>query len=227
MTHSVSMLSDLRRPKNNGTVAPNKHNHNLEAEQNVLGCLLIQGGSLVKKLPPRLEHGDFFKPAHGIIFDAILDLTAENKLCDPVSVAEYLGRGECGQQILSSIGGFNYVAQLANAPIVTGEKACEYAVAILQHSVERRIRAAVNDPLLHVNLVEGVEYELRRLKAAAPAEPHIIPAPIDWSTLTGDPPERTWWIPDWLSPHPTLNSGAGGIGKTRLWQTLATSLVIQ
>src|SRR5581483_2119374 len=78
-----------------------------------------------------------------------------------------------------------------------------------------------------VNPVEGVEYELRRLKAAAPAEPHIIPAPIDWSTLTGDPPERTWWIPDWLSPHPSLNSGAGGIGKTRLWQTLATSLVIQ
>lgn len=48
--------------------------------------------------------------------------------------------------------------------------------------------------------------------------------PIDWPSLEGEPPPRTWWIQDWLGPWPTLTSGAGGAGKTRLWQAVATSL---
>jgi hypothetical protein len=56
-------------------------------------------------------------------------------------------------------------------------------------------------------------------KEALPAEP-----PIYWPSLEGEPPPRTWWIQDWLGPWPTLTSGAGGAGKTRLWQAVATSL---
>jgi len=48
---------------------------------------------------------------------------------------------------------------------------------------------------------------------------------IDWSMLAGrTPPERSWYIQDWLGPAPTLCSGGGGIGKSLLWQTIATSL---
>lgn len=49
--------------------------------------------------------------------------------------------------------------------------------------------------------------------------------PIDWDELKGDPPPRTWWIQDWLGPWPSLTAGAGGVGKSRLWQTICTSLV--
>jgi RecA-family ATPase len=56
-------------------------------------------------------------------------------------------------------------------------------------------------------------------KALKPPEP-----PIEWPSLDGDPPPRMWWIQDWLGPWPTLTSGAGGAGKTRLWQAVATSL---
>jgi hypothetical protein len=49
-------------------------------------------------------------------------------------------------------------------------------------------------------------------------------AAIDWDKLVGDPPPRTWWIKDWLGPSPTLTSGAGGTGKTRLWQAVGTAL---
>jgi RecA-family ATPase len=48
--------------------------------------------------------------------------------------------------------------------------------------------------------------------------------PIDWPSLQGEPPPRVWWFPDWLGPDPTLTSGAGGAGKSRLWQALGTSL---
>src|SRR5262245_22752929 len=48
---------------------------------------------------------------------------------------------------------------------------------------------------------------------------------IDWTLLAGrQPPARTWWIQDWLSPAPTLCSGGGGIGKSLLWQTIGTAL---
>ena len=39
-----------------------------------------------------------------------------------------------------------------------------------------------------------------------------------------DAPPFTWWIPGWLSPHPTLLSGRGGVGKSLLALQLAMSL---
>lgn len=56
------------------------------------------------------------------------------------------------------------------------------------------------------------------------AEP-VQPTPIDWREFEGkSPPPRSWWIQDWLGASPTLCSGTGGIGKSLLWQTIATSL---
>ena len=57
----------------------------------------------------------------------------------------------------------------------------------------------------------------------ATREPKYTPG-IAWPSLKGEPPPRVWWIQDWLGPSPTLVAGAGGAGKTRLWQTLATAL---
>jgi hypothetical protein len=53
--------------------------------------------------------------------------------------------------------------------------------------------------------------------------PKALP-PIHWPSLVGEPPPRPWWIQDWLGPSPTLVSGAGGSGKTRLLQMIGTSL---
>ena len=55
-------------------------------------------------------------------------------------------------------------------------------------------------------------------------EATVPSTPIDWDRLDGDPPSRTWWIQDWLGPSPTLCSGAGGVGKTKLLQVVGTSL---
>jgi RecA-family ATPase len=48
--------------------------------------------------------------------------------------------------------------------------------------------------------------------------------PIAWLALHGRAPIRTWWIPQFLTPAPTLLAGAGGSGKSLLMQTLCTSL---
>ena len=51
--------------------------------------------------------------------------------------------------------------------------------------------------------------------------------PIDWPTLQGEPPPRRWLIQDWLGYWPTLVSGGGGAGKSRLMQAVCTSLTTQ
>jgi len=70
------------------------------------------------------------------------------------------------------------------------------------------------------------DFEDESKSANGHAKTTLLPAepPIEWPTLEGEPPPRMWWIQDWLGPWPTLTSGAGGAGKTRLWQAVATSL---
>jgi RecA-family ATPase len=48
---------------------------------------------------------------------------------------------------------------------------------------------------------------------------------LDWQALSSkEPPARDWRIPDWLTTGVTLCAGRGGIGKTTLAQTIASTL---
>lgn len=97
-----------------------------------------------------------------------------------------------------------------------------------------RIDAIVAEPppydLPPLDVYEDYHAPVAKLKAvpnghAKPeAEPIRALPPINWGSLEGEPPPRLWWIQDWLGPWPTITSGAGGAGKTRLWQMIATSL---
>jgi len=68
-------------------------------------------------------------------------------------------------------------------------------------------------------------------------EPHIVPPDdpipdrvprhnyLQWAALDGlDPPPFDWLLDHWLSWHPTLLAGRGGIGKSLLAQQLGTAL---
>ena len=70
--------------------------------------------------------------------------------------------------------------------------------------------------------------EARGNGAAGSSEETVEPikAPINWLELDGrEPPARTWWLQDWLSPAPTLVAGRGGSGKTTIVLTALTALV--
>lgn len=61
---------------------------------------------------------------------------------------------------------------------------------------------------------------------AAPADvARPLSRMLDLSVMAAsDPPEFRWHIPGWLSEHPTLLSGAGGVGKSLLALQLAVAL---
>ena len=62
---------------------------NLEAEQCVLGSILLQQGALVKVLE-LVKPSDFYREAHKIIFMAMVDLFEKNEPQDIITVTNLL-----------------------------------------------------------------------------------------------------------------------------------------
>ena len=83
---------------------------------------------------------DFYKPAHGQIFETILGLYARGEPADAITVADELGR----QGILESIGGKPYIHGLLEAYPTAGS-ARNYARIIDEHALLRRLIEAGNE----------------------------------------------------------------------------------
>lgn len=83
--------------------------HNLEAEQALLGCLLIDAKIQVEVVA-YLKEEDFYAESHKIIFAAMLDIIRKNLPVDLVTLTDELEKkGE-----LESVGGITYITELTN-----------------------------------------------------------------------------------------------------------------
>ncbi len=83
---------------------------NLEAEQAVLGAMLIEKEAIAR-VTELLKGGDFYREAHRLIFEAMLDLYNRNEAVDMITVIELLKR----EDHLERVGGIAYVTSLANS----------------------------------------------------------------------------------------------------------------
>lgn len=120
----------------NGTAPP----QDMAAEQSVLGAMLISPATITD-VTPELEPGDFYRPAHEAIYDAITALHARGEPVDMVTVADELARhpaGPRGRTQLQAIGGAPYLHTLANGVPVAGN-ATHYARIIRDHARARTI----------------------------------------------------------------------------------------
>lgn len=80
---------------------------NLEAEQSVLGAILLENAAMNKAMEILTEE-DFYKTAHRKIYQAMLDLSEHGEVIDQITLTEHLkARGE-----LESVGGAAYLAEL-------------------------------------------------------------------------------------------------------------------
>src|SRR5262245_43916675 len=67
--------------------------NNLEAEESLLGAMLLSRDAIASAV--EIVHtADFYKPAHGHVFDAITSLWSAGEPIDPVTVAEELRRAD-------------------------------------------------------------------------------------------------------------------------------------
>ena len=110
--------------------------HSLEAEQSVLGGLLLDNAA-VDKIGDLLFAADFYNDAHRSVFAAIMNLIADNKPADVVTVAEALG----SLKKLDYVGGMAYLGALVeNVP--TAANIRRYAEIVRERSILRRLAAA-------------------------------------------------------------------------------------
>ncbi|WP_425059406.1 Replicative DNA helicase [Sporomusa carbonis] len=83
---------------------------NVEAEQSVLGAMMIEREA-ISKVSELLRPEDFYREAHRLIYSAMLELFNKNDAVDLVTVVEVLRRNEK----LEPAGGIAYVSALANS----------------------------------------------------------------------------------------------------------------
>ena len=83
--------------------------HSLEAEQALLGCLLIDVKIQVE-IAAFLVEDDFYAESHQYIFNAMLEIIKDNKPVDFVTLTDYLEKNA----ELERAGGITYITELTN-----------------------------------------------------------------------------------------------------------------
>jgi len=129
--------------------------HNIDAEESLLGAMLLSRAA-IDVASESVAPDDFYKPAHGHIYDAITSLSAQGEPVDPVTVAEELRRAD----LLDAIGGpGTLVALQAGTPATSS--AGRYAKIIEEHALMRAMIGAAGEIVeLGYSLPDDVEKAL-------------------------------------------------------------------
>ena len=106
---------------------------NIEAEQAVLGAMLLEREAIAKVME-KLRSEDFYREAHKVIFNAMLELYNRNEAVDLVTVTEVLKKN--GK--LEDVGGIAYVTSLANA-VPTAANVVYHAGIVEEKSILRQL----------------------------------------------------------------------------------------
>jgi replicative DNA helicase len=115
--------------------------HNLEAEQAVLGGILIEKDSINKALEALSSDGaDFYHEAHARLFRAMVTLFDKNIPIDVVTLADLFKDTDS----LSSVGGISYIGEIAEAT-PTAANITYYARIVREKSLLRRVISSATE----------------------------------------------------------------------------------
>jgi replicative DNA helicase len=112
---------------------------NVEAEEHLLGGLLIDKDAIIK-VGDSITESDFYKQNHKIIYEAMKHLFSRHEPIDVLSVANRLEeKGE-----LEGIGGRTYLARLSNV-VTTSSHVNNYAQIIQRKATLRRLISVASE----------------------------------------------------------------------------------
>lgn len=107
--------------------------YSLQAEQSVLGGLMLDAGAW-EKIADRVNEADFYRKEHRLIFRAIQKLVEDDSPCDGVTVSEVLEK----QGLLQAVGGLTYLASLVEAT-PSSANITAYAAIVRERAVLRQL----------------------------------------------------------------------------------------
>lgn len=126
-------VDDLERQLTGGPGLDRTPPQDMVAEQSVLGGMMLSKDAIADVVE-EIRGRDFYRPAHEVIYEAILDLYGRGEPADAVTVAgELTKRGELGR-----IGGAPYLHTLIQM-VPTAANAGYYARIVRERAVLRRL----------------------------------------------------------------------------------------
>ena len=134
----VQVIDDARRrpASGSGRIPP----HNLEAEESLLGAMLLSRDAIAAAVEIGVESTDYYKPAHAHIHEAIFSLNGAGEPADPVTVAEELRRAS----LLDAIGGKATLLRI-QAGTPASANAGHYARIVNELALLRRLILVAGD----------------------------------------------------------------------------------
>ena len=125
MNNSPQTNQDLKTPP-----------HSIEAEQSVLGSILLDKESILK-VADTLSPKDFYKKSHRLIYEAMVDLYQEQEPIDVLNVTTRLK----DKKLLEDAGGASYISSLVNV-VATPAHILSYAKTVHKKRVLRDLISA-------------------------------------------------------------------------------------
>ena len=133
----MSMQAEVR-PARTERVPP----HSEEAEQAVLGAMMLSGEAIAQVADIGLKADDFYRSGHRAVYEALNDLYARGQPVDVVTTKEELLR----RGSLESVGGALYLQHLVEN-VATPASASHYGRIVGDHALLRRLITAAGEIL--------------------------------------------------------------------------------
>ncbi len=110
--------------------------HSEEAEKSVIGAILIDKDAIIA-VAEFLRADHFYKQAHGLIYDAAVELFEKREPIDLVTITEELKK----DGNLKAAGGAEYLGELVNV-VPTAAHVEQYGMIVKDHATRRRLITA-------------------------------------------------------------------------------------
>ncbi|MBF4625520.1 replicative DNA helicase [Clavibacter sp. VKM Ac-2872] len=185
------------------------------AERATLGAMLLASSALYDVLDEKVTPDDFLRPAHALVFSAVLSLVNRTEPVDPITVADELARlGD-----LAKVGGAGYLHQLTG-DVVTAANAGYYAAMVRDRGARRRLtEAGLKITQLGqavdgstADAIDGARAALERATTQERADVHAVGATVDAVIDSlGTPPDY------YPSPWASLDRLIGGFNPGSLY----------
>jgi replicative DNA helicase len=210
---------------------------NIEAEESVLGAMLISEPALTRVIDEvKLNAADFYLGRHRAIFEAAHDLYAASEPVDGLTVAAALTKRQREPFEKAGVEPRHYISELA-AKVPAAGNAKHYAEIVQEDAVLRRLieQAQLVQESVYGRNGEG-SYELHRRAAegfqrvSPAAELAAVDRWANGATFILDAPDHVparWGRDDEVlqaDGEPLLIAAPPGAGKTTLAQQLAIAL---
>src|SRR5918994_193845 len=117
--------------RGNGTLVPPQ---NVEAEESVLGAVLVAPTMIDRVVEEGLRAGDFYRDRHRAVWAAVLELWEDGAAIDAITVTERLRE----QGELEAAGGRSVVSELADRSPAAGN-APHYASIVVENARLRQL----------------------------------------------------------------------------------------